>query len=191
MQTTSSSDSSTLVRQPVVLDIADDSDSLLRMISLPVEEKEIKSIEIQNLISDMVATMYAAPGVGLAAPQIRILKRIIVFYLPASRDDLDGVGIPLTVLINPNMEIIDETILKDFEGCLSVPGKRGKVGRAKKIKYSGLDANGEYMERIAEGWHARIFQHEYDHLNGILYTGLMALEDSLLTSEEYKLLIET
>jgi peptide deformylase len=116
MHTTTSSDTSAtlvtddqngpLLRQPVILNIADDSDPLLRMISLPVEEKEIKSTEIQNLISDMVATMYAAPGVGLAAPQIRILKRIIVFYLPASRDDLNGVGIPLTVLINPNMEII-------------------------------------------------------------------------------------
>jgi peptide deformylase len=114
MHTTSTPDSSTLVRQPVVLDIADDSDPLLRMISLPVDEKEIKSIEIQNLISDMVATMYAAPGVGLAAPQIRILKRIIVFYLPASRDDLNGVGVPLTVLINPNMEIIGKYLIVPF-----------------------------------------------------------------------------
>ncbi len=173
-------------RQPVVLDIADDSDPLLRQVSVPVPLEEVPSEAFQNTIQDMIATMYSANGIGLAAPQVRILKRIMVFYLPAQRDDVNGTGVPLTVLINPEMEVLDSSSLLDFEGCLSVPGMRGKVARHRRIKYSGFNEKGERLEREAEGWHARLFQHEFDHLNGILYPDLMAKEDHLMTLEEWK-----
>lgn len=77
-------------------------------------------------------------------------------------------------------------LLIDSIGCLSVPGVRGKVPRYRKIKYSGIDRNGNPIERIAEGWHARLVQHEYDHLNGVLYPELMAMEDRLLSLDEWK-----
>ena len=145
----------------------------------------MSSSQTKELVENMIQTMYAAKGIGLAAPQIRILKRIIVFYLPATRDDVNGVGVPLTVLINPNMTVLDDSTVIDFEGCLSVPGKRGRVTRYKKIKYSGFDTDGQFIEREAIGWHARLFQHEFDHLNGILYPEIMSKEDHLITFEEY------
>lgn len=178
-----------IAREKYIYPIADDSDPLLRQISLPVEINDIKSIKTKGLVEDMFATMYAASGIGLAAPQIRILKRIMVFYLPATRDDINGVGIPETVLINPEMTVLDDSQLIDFEGCLSVPGKRGRVKRYRKIKYSGYDVDGNLVEREAEGWHARLFQHEFDHLNGVLYPDLMAAEDKLISFEDYKVLM--
>ena len=128
-----------------------------------------------------------------------------MFYLPKHRDDIDNIGVPITVLINPEVEHLDDDVVSDFEGCLSVPGFRGKVVRSKTIRYTGLNERGEKIDRIASGWHARVvqvfasillpsltedssktLQHEVDHLNGILYTTLMAEEDKLLTIEEWK-----
>lgn len=105
-------------------------------------------------------------GIGLAAPQVNVSLRIIVFYLPPNRDDVNGVGVELTVLINPTIIPLDDVKVTDFEGCLSVPGVRGKVSRYKKIRYIGKSQNGETIDRVAEGWHARLVQHEFDHLNG-------------------------
>lgn len=85
-------------------------------------------------------------------------QRVIVFYLPKDRDDIDNVGVPTTVLINPELEYLDNGIVTDFEGCLSVPGYRGKVARSKVIKYTGLNEKGEEISRIASGWHARVVQ---------------------------------
>lgn len=172
--------------EPKLLEIADDSDPLLLKLSEPVAVEEIACAEIQHLIQDMIKTMYAAPGIGLAAPQVRILRRIIVFYLPSARDDVNKTGVPLTVLINPNVEFLDDNKVSDYEACLSVPGKRGLVSRANKIRYRGLNERGEPIDVIAEGWHARLVQHEFDHLNGILYPSLMAQEDKLLTVDEWK-----
>jgi peptide deformylase len=88
-------------------------------------------------------------------------------------------------VVNPSYEVLDDTQLLDFEGCLSVPGMRGKVRRARKIRYAGLSEHGTPIDVVAEGWHARLFQHEFDHLNGILYPTLLAEEDALMTLEEY------
>jgi peptide deformylase len=157
------------LREPTVLDIASDDDPHLRIRA--EEVKDIHTIasnaEMLQLAVDMIATMKAANGIGLAAPQIRRSVRLIVFFLPATRDDVAGVGVPLTVLFNPELSLTpfdapsDQNNnsnrcctekVKDFEGCLSVPGMRGKVSRAKKIYYRGYDAKGERIDRVAEGW---------------------------------------
>jgi peptide deformylase len=170
---------------PTILDVADDSEPLLRTVSEAVDPREFNTDALNGTVADMIKTMYYAKGIGLAAPQVRIMKRMMVFYLPAARDEAQ-VGVPLTVLINPEMEVIDTQSIVDYEGCLSVPGMRGKVARYKSIKYKGYSEKGELVERVAHGWHARLFQHEFDHLNGILYPGLMAEEDKLLTVDEWR-----
>jgi len=101
-----------------VLKIATDDDDILKIVANEIPIDQIKSLEIQQLIVDMIETMKAAPGIGLAAPQIYVSSRIIVFYLPSSRDDINHVGVPLSVLINPIIEPLDEEETYDFEGCL-------------------------------------------------------------------------
>ena len=172
-----------------VLEIATDDDPYLKIRAEEVQD--INDPSIQQLVVDMIATMYHATGIGLAAPQIRKSLRLMVFYLPAARDDINHEGVPLTVLINPVVTPAGDSTVSDFEGCLSVPGMRGKVPRYQKITYSGYTATGEYIERTAEGWHARLVQHEFDHLNGILYPELMAEEDKLITLNEWKALTAT
>lgn len=135
--------------------------------------------EIRQLVEDMKDSMAAAGGIGIAAPQIGVGLRVMMFYAP-DNDDAGGdstdrdhrAGLmekPLTILINPELEILTETQAEGYEGCLSVPGMRGIVPRYTSIKYRGLTPEGEYIERRATGFHAVVFQHEYDHLDGILY----------------------
>ena len=107
-------------------------------------------------------------GVGLAAPQVHVSLQLIIFEVPTGRSETEE-NIPLTILINPKILMLTKKTETDWEGCLSVPGLRGKVERPKKIKYSGFDLNGNKIETIAEGFHARVVQHECDHLLGILY----------------------
>ena len=127
--------------------------------------------EIQRLIADMKDTMKDAGGVGLAAPQVFQSKAIMVFYVPAFRksDDPDDAEIPLSVLINPEIEAIGDEIVDGWEGCLSIPGLQGVVPRWNKIRYRGLNEYGDEVESIAGGFHARVVQHEYDHLIGVMY----------------------
>jgi peptide deformylase len=179
-----------IVPTPKLLDIARDDDPCLK--SIATEVQDIYHPDIQQLIVDMIATMKNAPGIGLAAPQVRVPLRIMVFYLPANRDDVNGVGVDLTVLINPIVTPLDEhNKVKDFEGCLSVPGMRGKVNRYYKIQYEGISEKGEKISRTAEGWHSRLVQHEYDHLNGVLYPELMEEEDKLLTVDQWRSLTQS
>jgi peptide deformylase len=128
--------------------------------------------EIRRLVDDMIETMLDAPGVGLAAPQVYQPLRLFVFRVPGGRssDDPDDVAMPNTVLINPELELIGEDRVLGWEGCLSIPGLRAAVPRAKRVRYRGVDCDGNVIEREASGFHARIVQHEYDHLDGILYT---------------------
>lgn len=175
--------------QGKLLGIIQIGDPVLLQRAQEIDEIAIQSPGIQELIEDMKVTMYAAPGIGLAAPQVSQSLRIIVFYLPASRDDSqEGAGVPFTVIINPIIEKIGNEFVDDWEGCLSVAGKRGKVARHKKIKYSGYDEKGVWFERQAEGWHARLVQHECDHLDGILYPELIQKEDEFLDVEAWKAL---
>lgn len=126
---------------------------------------------VRQLAADMIETMLDAPGVGLAAPQIHESRRIIVFRVPADRSGGETVG--NTVLINPVVEPLGEEVELGWEGCLSIPGLRGLVPRFTRIRYRGVGLDGEPVERVAEGFHARVIQHETDHLDGILYIDRM------------------
>lgn len=126
---------------------------------------------IRQLVSDMTETMVDAFGTGLAAPQVHVPLRVMVFYVSERRiTDAPGDGpAPLTVLVNPEVEVIGDETASDWEGCLSIPGMTGVVSRAHRIRYRGTTPGGLVIEREVAGFHARVVQHEYDHLDGILY----------------------
>jgi peptide deformylase len=139
--------------------------------------------EVRRLIEDMIETMEDAEGVGLAAPQVHVGKRVIIFKAPAARTAADGDPtsvIALTALINPVIEPLGDEMVDGFEGCLSIPGLTGVVPRYNRIRYRGYAPNGAPVEREASGFHARVVQHETDHLDGILYT--MRMKDLRLLS---------
>lgn len=129
----------------------------------------INDASLKVIIQDMIDTMAAKGGAGIAAPQIGVNKRIILFGFERCARYPDEKPVPFTLLINPVFEIISNKLLDGWEGCLSVPGLRGLVPRYEKIRYQGFDQNGQTITRIAEGFHARVMQHEYDHLEGILF----------------------
>jgi peptide deformylase len=127
--------------------------------------------EIRRLVADMIQTMEDAPGVGLAAPQVYVPLRLFVFRVPAERASFDpeNKAVPSTVLINPEIEPIGDEVGFNWEGCLSIPDMRAVVPRAMRIRYRGVDCDGNAIEGEATRFHARVMQHEFDHLNGILY----------------------
>lgn len=125
---------------------------------------------LNALVGDMLETMEAAGGVGLAAPQIGVPLRVIVFGVQSDNPRYpDAPPVPRTVLVNPEITARGRDVRPEWEGCLSIPGMRGLVPRPERIRYRGLDANGQEVEGEARGFHARIIQHECDHLDGILY----------------------
>jgi peptide deformylase len=150
-----------------VLKIARMGNPVLAGVADPVSDP--KHPEIHRLIADMIDTMRDAPGVGLAAPQVHVPLRIVVFHVPAARADEEAEAVPLTALINPQIEPIGDEMNEAVEGCLSLPEMAGRVKRYSHIKYSGLAPDGSKIEREAEGFHARVVQHECDHLDGVLY----------------------
>jgi peptide deformylase len=125
--------------------------------------------ELHGLLADMRDTMRAHDGVGLAAPQIGVNLRVVIFGVGHNPRYPDAEPVAETVLINPVITPLDEVTEEDWEGCLSVPGMRGKVPRIKSIRYQGRDEYGALIDRTASGFHARMVQHECDHLDGILY----------------------
>ncbi|MCP4290014.1 MAG: peptide deformylase [Gammaproteobacteria bacterium] len=125
--------------------------------------------ELHALVQDLMDTMQAEDGAGLAAPQIGVGLRILVFGFDTNPRYPDAEPVPQTVLVNPVIEIMSDDIDEGWEGCLSVPGLRGVVPRFTHIRYSGFDHQGFAIEREAHGFHARVVQHEYDHLDGTLY----------------------
>jgi peptide deformylase len=135
---------------------------------------------IRQLVANMIETMIDANGAGLAAPQVHVPLRLVLFQAPEGRADpglsqserFDHTA-PLTVLINPELEIVGTETEGGWEGCLSVPGLRGYVERPAHIRYRGFDQDGQLVERTAKGFHARVVQHECDHLDGILYPSRM------------------
>ena len=153
--------------------------------------------EIRRLIADMVDTLADASGVGLAAPQVHVPKRLVIFHIPESRarealdDDMEegedeedeeddeengnGDAVPMTVLINPEIEALSDETVIGVEGCLSLPNMIGRVPRFRHIRYKALTPDGSNIEREVSGFHARVVQHECDHLEGILYP--MRMED--------------
>ncbi len=141
---------------------------------LATPSKEIEQVipissELKQLFEDMWDTMQAEGGIGIAAPQIGCNQRVIMFGLEHSSRYPKADYVPFTILINPMIQFLNHDIIDDWEGCLSVPGFRGLVPRFNQIQYSGYDHAGHFITREAEGFHARVVQHEYDHLDGILY----------------------
>jgi len=142
-------------------------DPILYRVAKPVEE--FNSPELQTLLTDMFDTMEALDGAGLAAPQIGVSLRVVIFGVESNPRYPEAEAVPTTVLINPEIEVLDEATEEGWEGCLSVPGLRGLVPRHLKIRYRGVDQYGHSIERTASGFHARVVQHEVDHLDGVLY----------------------
>ncbi|OWJ65592.1 peptide deformylase [Inquilinus limosus] len=157
---------------------------VLRHIAEPVTDP--LDPEIARLAADMIETMRDAPGIGLAAPQVYRPLRLIVFEVPQGRQEEGeppAPGAP-TVLINPEIVPLGDDTALGLEGCLSIPGFRGLVPRWRRIAYRGLGLDGEVIEREAEGLHARVVQHEVDHLDGVLYLDrLRDLADLALDAE--------
>lgn len=147
-------------------------DPRLRHVSEPVQNFDTP--EIHALIADMFDTMRAADGAGLAAPQIGVMQRIMIFGVQSTPRYPDVEAVPTTVLINPEFEILSDDVSGFWEGCLSVPGMRGYVERPAHIRYRGFDQFGYGIDREVSGFHATVFQHEYDHLDGILYPDKLA-----------------
>ncbi len=125
--------------------------------------------ELSALVADMEDTMAHLDGAGLAAPQIGVLLRVVIFGVSANPRYPEAEEVPHTVLVNPVVEPVGEAKDEDWEGCLSVPGLRGMVPRYSRIRYRGFDLSGSPIERDVQGFHARVVQHECDHLDGILY----------------------
>ena len=127
--------------------------------------------EIRRLVADMMETMEDAAGAGLAAPQVHVPLRLFVFRVSAARVEQDPEDAPVgnTVLINPEVELLGEERVLGWEGCLSIPGMRAAVPRAGRVRYRGVNCDGVLVERVVSGFHARVVQHENDHLDGILY----------------------
>ena len=127
--------------------------------------------EVRRLVADMIETMEDASGAGLAAPQVHVPLRIFVFRVPAGRatGDADDVPSGTIVAINPTVELLGEDVRLRWEGCLSIPGLRAAVPRRWRIRYAATDSDGQPFGREATGFHAGVVQHEYDHLDGILY----------------------
>jgi peptide deformylase len=140
---------------------------VLRERSKPVEQ--FGTPELLELVADMKDTMAAKNGAGLAAPQIGVSQRIVIFGVDRNPRYPDAEEVPFTVLVNPKIVILTREVEDGWEGCLSVPGMRGLVPRYTRLRYSGFDEHGQPIEREAEGFHARVVQHECDHLDGILY----------------------
>lgn len=142
-------------------------DARLLRVARPVEQFDTP--ELHALIADMFDTMAAANGAGLAAPQIGVNLAVVIFGFDHNPRYPDAPPVPRTVLINPSIEPLSDDEEEGWEGCLSVPGMRGVVPRWKHIRYTGYDPQGRRIEREAEGFHARVVQHECDHLIGKLY----------------------
>jgi len=140
---------------------------VLRQIAAPVTE--FGTPELRELVHDLLETMRANDGAGLAAIQIGVLQRVVVFELMTSPRYPDAEPVPLTVLVNPELEALGAERELGWEGCLSVPGMRGLVPRYRRLRYRGFDELGRPIDRTVTDFHARVVQHECDHLDGILY----------------------
>jgi peptide deformylase len=139
---------------------------VLARVAAPVESF---GPELQALLQDMKDTMAAQDGAGIAAPQIGASQRVVIFGVDRNPRYPDAEAVPFTVLVNPRLEFLSNEIEEGWEGCLSVPGMRGVVPRFTRLRYTGFDEHGQPIDRVADGFHARVVQHECDHLDGILY----------------------
>ena len=150
-------------------------DPRLLRVAPPVPPAMVGGTELDALIGDMFDTMLDAGGVGLAAPQIGVDLQLVIFGFERSERYPDAPAVPRTILLNPAITPLADEQEEGWEGCLSVPGLRGVVPRWTRIRYTGFDPEGNPIDREATGFHARVVQHECDHLDGILYP--MRIED--------------
>lgn len=130
---------------------------------------EFDTPELHALLQDMRDTMASLNGAGLAAPQIGVSQQVVIFGVGSNPRYPQAEAVPFTVLINPKLEPVGTELEEGWEGCLSVPGMRGLVPRFRKLRYSGMDERGQPLDRTVSDFHARVVQHEVDHLLGILY----------------------
>jgi peptide deformylase len=140
---------------------------ILREVAAPVER--FGTPELRELVQDMDDTMRALDGAGIAAPQVGVSRRVVIFEVTRNPRYPQAEPIPYTVLVNPVLEPIGPDREDGWEGCLSVPGLRGLVPRWRQLRYRGFDLEGRPIDRTVTGFHARVVQHEVDHLDGILY----------------------
>ena len=152
------------------------------------EVRAFNTPDLDALIRDMFDTMVALNGAGLAAPQIGVSQRVVIFEVQSNPRYPEAEAVPRTILINPVLEPIGEEMDDGWEGCLSVPGLRGLVSRYKKLRYTGFDEDGQPIDRTVSDFHARVVQHECDHLDGILYP--MRLKDIRLLGFEETLSLD-
>jgi peptide deformylase len=151
----------------MIRDVLRMGDPRLWQVSAPV--KNFGTPELAELLQDLRDTMAHLNGAGLAAPQIGVLLRVVIFGVHANPRYPDVEEVPDTVLINPEITPLSDEMEEGWEGCLSVPGMRGWVPRYSRLRYAGYDEKGQRFEREVDGFHARVVQHECDHLDGILY----------------------
>src|SRR6185503_6299746 len=168
-----------------VLKVAHLGHPILRQIAAPVPPEGIGAPEIQQLIDDMLDTMRDEDGAGLAAPQVHVSKRIVIYGIESNPRYPDAEGVPLTVLINPRLTPLTEEQEEDWEGCLSVPDLRGRVPRYTRLRVEAYGRDGVPVRFEAEGFHARVVQHECDHLDGKVYLDRMTSMESLTFLAEF------
>jgi peptide deformylase len=140
-----------------------------RLLAVAAPLERFDTPELANLLADMRDTMHSLNGAGLAAPQIGVGLRVVIFGFDQNLRYPEEDAVPFTVLINPVLTPVGDAQVEGWEGCLSVPGMRGLVPRYRELRYTGFDAAGELIDRTAKDFHARVVQHEVDHLDGILY----------------------
>ena len=146
---------------------------VLRARAQPVAPERIGTSDFQRLLDDLVDTMREYSGVGLAAPQVHLPLRVAVLEVEHHPRYPEMPSVPLTFLVNPELTILDRTPVEDWEGCLSIPEMRGRVPRHKQLRVTALGRHGEALDFIASDFHARVIQHENDHLNGEVYLDRM------------------
>jgi peptide deformylase len=167
-----------------ILKVARMGHPVLREKARPLQPSEIKSAPIQQLIDDMLDTMAEYQGIGLAAPQVH--QGLRLFVAGYDREEEGDQGFPRIALINPQITIVDDTTVEDWEGCLSIPDIRGKVPRAREIKVSAYDRNAKKIEMRARNYVARVIQHETDHLDGVLFLDRMTSFETATFIEEFE-----
>ena len=159
---------------------------ILRRVAEPVPPEAILSPEIQQLVDDMLETMAEYDGAGLAAPQVHVSKRLVIYGVEENPRYPDAEAVPLTVLVNPVVTATTDEIVEDWEGCLSLPDLRGRVPRPTRVRVEAYGRDGRRLRFEADGFHARVVQHECDHLDGVVYVDRMPSLETLTFLPEFQ-----
>src|SRR5262245_11855380 len=169
-----------------VLKVARLGHPVLRRVAEPVSPEAIRSPDIQRLIDDMLETMAEHDGAGLAAPQVHVSRRVVIYGVESNPRYPDAEAVPLTVLVNPKITPLTQEQDEDWEGCLSVPDLRGRVPRFTRVRVEAWGRDGAKLRFEAEGFHSRVVQHECDHLDGVVYLDRMRSLASLSFLPEFQ-----